>query len=249
LMFIDENDRPISIICTRFGLKHGRAHPIPDTSSRPSWISHMQPVIHGDWYWENTQDHPEFYQHLPFGPPDCKEKFFETVFAQMIQPDQGFIVYAAYDKVSKPHPTPAGIAGLLNASPMNLSAEIGFIVTFPRYQRTHLTSNMIGLLLQYCLELPPHGGLGLRRVQWQTSAQNEASVKAALRMGFQHEGVKRWDRVIPASIWKPNTIERLPREGDPRSTDFGRHTVLLGLCWDDWEDGTREKVRELMKPR
>ena len=132
---------------------------------------------------------------------------------------------------------------------MNLSVEIGFVVAFPRYQRTHVTSNMVGLLLQYCLEVPERGGLGLRRVQWQANTENEASVKTALRMGFQHEGVKRWDRVIPASIWKPNTVEKLPREGDPRRADLGRHSALLGLCWDDWEDGTREKVGELMKPR
>ena len=209
----------------------------------------MQPAIHGDWYWENTKDHPELYKYLPFGPYDSKEEFFETYFAQRIQPDQGYIVYAAYDKVFEPYPTPAGIIGLLDASPMNLSAEVGFVVAFPRYQRTHLTSNIIGLLLQYCLEVPENGGLGLRRVQWQANAQHEVSVKTALRMGFRHEGVKRWARTIPASKGKPNTVEKLPREGDPRRTDFGRHSALLGLCWDDWEDGTREKVRELMKPR
>lgn len=158
-------------------------------------------------------------------------------------------MYAAYDKVLNPDPTPAGIIGLLDASPENLSAELGFVVAFPKYQRTHLTTNMIGLLLQYCLELPENGGLGLRRVQWQANAQNAASIKAALRLGFLHEGVKRWERIVLASETKQNTVEKLPREGDPRRADPGRHTAVLGLCWDDWEDGTREKVRELMKPR
>lgn len=137
----------------------------------------------------------------------------------------------------------------MNACTDNLSAEIGLVIAFPKYQRTHLTSNMVGLLLQYCLELPENGGLGLRRMQWQTDAQNALSIKVALRMGFLHEGVKRWDRVVPASEGKPNTVEKLPREGDSRGTDFGRHTALLGLCWDDWEGGTRERVQELMKPR
>lgn len=209
----------------------------------------MQPAIHGDWYWENTKDHPEVYKYLPFGPFDSKEKIIGGVFEQRIQPDRGFIAYAAYDKVFEPNPTPAGIIAFLDASPMNLSVEIGFVVAFARYQRTHLTSNMVGLLLQYCLELPENGGLGLRRVQWQANVQNEASVKAALRMGFQREGVKRWERIIPASVGKPNTVEKLPREGDPRREGLGRHTAVLGLCWDDWEDGTREKVGELMKPR
>lgn len=108
---------------------------------------------------------------------------------------------------------------------------------------------MVGLLLQYCLQLPENGGLGLRRVQWQANAQNEASIKTALRMCFRHEGVKRWERVVPAAIGKVNTVEKLPREGDPRRSDPGRHTAVLSLCWDDWEDGAQERVRELMKPR
>jgi len=89
----------------------------------------------------------------------------------------------------------------------------------------------------------------LRRVQWQANVQNTASIKASQRMGFLWEGVKRWDRVIPASEEKPNTVEKLPREGDSRRADFGRHTVLLAVCWDDWEGGTREKVLVSMKPR
>ena len=209
----------------------------------------MQPAIHGDWFWDNTKDHPEIFNYLPFGPFDSKEKLFGLVFAHVIQPNRGHMVFAVYDKVFESNPTPAGIIAFIDGSPMNLTVELGFVVAFPRYQRTHLTSNMIGLLLQYCLELPENGGLGLRRVQWQANVQNEASIKAALRMGFLHEGVKRWERVVTAAVGKPNTVEKLPREGDPRRADPGRHTAVLGLCWDDWESGSREKVRELMKPR
>ena len=27
----------------------------------------------------------------------------------------------------------------------------------------------------------------------------------------------------------------------------GRHTAIFGLCWDDWENGGREKVDKLMQ--
>jgi len=159
------------------------------------------------------------------------------------------MLFAAYDKVFEPDPTPAGTIGLWYGSPEHLSVEIGFVVAFPRYQRTHVTTNMVGSLLEYCLELPENGGLGLRRVQWQANAQNAASIRLAQRLGFQYEGVKRWERIIPAAATKPNTAGKMPREGDPRRADYGRHTAVLGLCWDDWEDGGREKVGELMKPR
>ena len=73
--------------------------------------------------------------------------------------------------------------------------------------------------------------------------------EAALRLGFVHEGVKRWDRVVPASEVRSDPVERSSREGDSCRADFRRHAALLGLCWDDWEGCVREKVRKLMKPR
>jgi len=206
-------------------------------------------TVHGDWFWDNTKDRPELYNYIPFGPFDSKEQLFEEVFVKHVQQDRGCVLFAAYDKVFEPNPTPAGIIGLWYGSPEHLSVEIAFVVVFPRYQRTHLATNMVGLLLEYCLEVPEKGGLGLRRVQWRANAQNTASIRLALRLGFIHEGVKRWERIVPAAATKSNTAGRLPREGDPRRADYGRHTAVLGLCWDDWEDGARGKVGELMKPR
>lgn len=59
-----------------------------------------------------------------------------------------------------------------------------------------MTSNMVGLLLHYTLDLPERGGLGLRRMQWIADERNEPSVNAAKRLGYSFEGVARWDRVL-----------------------------------------------------
>jgi len=48
----------------------------------------------------------------------------------------------------------AGVIGLFFMSPENLSVEIGWVLVFPTFQRTYATTNAIGLLLRYCLELP-----------------------------------------------------------------------------------------------
>ncbi|PFH45122.1 hypothetical protein AMATHDRAFT_71982 [Amanita thiersii Skay4041] len=50
------------------------------------------------------------------------------------------------------------------------------------FQRTRVTSNAVGLLLPYCLDVPSAEGLGLRRVVWQASVLNSKSVKVANRM-------------------------------------------------------------------
>lgn len=120
----------------------------------------MRSAIQGDWFWDSTKVRPEIYDHLPFWPALTRlvrrRKAFETVFVQGI-PSNPDHIYAAYDRVFELNPTPAGIIGFLDASPMNLTVEIA-VVSSPRYQRIHLTSNMIGLVLQYCLELPETEG-------------------------------------------------------------------------------------------
>jgi len=152
--------------------------------------------------------------------------------------------------------------GFLNTSPANLSTEVGFAIILPPFQRTHVTSNAIGLLLQYALDPPSdssdgdgsisfgreqrggRGGLGLRRVQWQANSLNTASIRAAERMGFKHEAVLRWDRVLREGREKGKV-----GNGREVSDDIGRDTIMLSLCWDDWEGGGREKVLGVMERR
>jgi RimJ/RimL family protein N-acetyltransferase len=77
------------------------------------------------------------------------------------------------------------------------------VLVFPERQRTYVTSNAIGLLLRYCLELPSgpqRPGLGFRRVLWTAHTENRASQAAARRMGFKEEGVERWAYVIPEGM-------------------------------------------------
>ena len=163
----------------------------------------------------------------------------------------------------------AGVIALIRASPANLSAEIGWVIVFPAFQRTRVASNAVALLLRYCLELPsdsdsdsdsvsvnadanatdaapaPVRGLGLRRVQWLTHAGNEASRRTALRVGFREEGTLRWERVIaPGKVGNGIPV----RDGDPLGGAHpSSHSVVLSLCVDDWEDGGgRECVGQLI---
>lgn len=98
-------------------------------------------------------------------------------------------------------PRLAGLMGLFDASVEHQYTEIGYIMILPEFQRTHVNTNALGLLMHYCLDLPAdlakgelkYGpGLGLRRVQWQCHADNAPSVRAAERMGFKLEGIIRW---------------------------------------------------------
>jgi len=142
--------------------------------------------------------------------------------------------------------TVAGHLAYINSSVFNLSTEIGYICTLPPFQRTHVTSNAVGLMMHYALDLPEKGGLGLRRVFWQANELNKPSRRLAERMGFKFEGILRWDRVLPPHK-KAYGIGKEVREGDPRGKDWvGRHTAMLGHCWDDWEEGGKEQVDAIM---
>lgn len=135
--------------------------------------------------------------------------------------------------------------GYLITDTTHLKTEIGYITILPPFQRTHVTTNAVGLLMEYALNPPSLSGLGLRRVQWQTNELNYQSVHAAERMGFKMEGTLRWDRVLPSGKGKPGSSVLL-KAGDPRSDCVGRHTAILAICWDDWENGGKEEALRLM---
>ncbi|KAF8914924.1 hypothetical protein CPB85DRAFT_1201179, partial [Mucidula mucida] len=139
----------------------------------------------------------------------------------------------------------AGMIGYLNTSFLDLCTEIGFVIILPAFQRTHVTTNAVGLLMQYALNLPndPQGrpGLGFRRLVWQATTGNKRSIATAKRMGFQVEGTSRWQRVLDdlnAKAWNGKGL----REGDVRSSCLGRDSVILSVCWDDWEDGVKARA-------
>ncbi|KAI0041553.1 acyl-CoA N-acyltransferase [Auriscalpium vulgare] len=150
--------------------------------------------------------------------------------------DPNAMIFAVHDRPSR---ALAGIIGLVRTSAPNLCTEIGPVIIFPAFQGTYVGANAVGLMLNYCLELPTASppGLGLRRVQWTTNPINTPSVRAAQRLGFKMEGTMRWAVVLPDGKEGDQ-----PRDGDPAGKP-GNDSVLLAICADDWETGGREEAR------
>ena len=118
--------------------------------------------------------------------------------------------------------------GLFGTSPSNLSTELGFLLTLPRFQGAPgITPRAVRLLLLHAFS-----ALRLRRVQWRAHALNARSVRAARRAGFRWEGVARCERVLLQG--KVGDGRGVPRgaEGEGPSRD----TAVLGMGWDDWEE-------------
>lgn len=160
----------------------------------------------------------------------------------------GYILFAIYDKTrmatSASTGAFAGIIGLVNSDPVNLITEISFVMILPSFQRTHVASHAVGILLHCALNTAPRG-LGLRRVVWLAFEQNERSMRLAQRMGFVPEGVMRWARVLhPSKTDAGNGIAM--RDGDPQAKCAGANVAVLSLTWDDWELEWRDKVDAIM---
>ena len=118
------------------------------------------------------------------------------------------------------------------------------VIILPVFHRTHVTSNAVGLLLCYTLDSPPHG-LGLRRSVWQAHAQNQASRRAASRMGYTFEGIQRFQRVMPEGK-QSNEVDVT---GFPSAiADLGpsRDTAVFAHYCDEWAEKRKEvwKVME-----
>ncbi|KAM5485267.1 hypothetical protein McanCB56680_002188 [Microsporum canis] len=215
-----------------------------------------QPSRHSRRYLEQSIDHPEIYAHMPPGPYKDVEEFEAKYIQGTVYSDKTKTVFAIIDRtkagLEEDGGALAGIVSYTNASVANQLLEIAFLVVLPAFQRTHVTTHAVGLLLQYALDAPDcndpqKGGLGLRKVLWQTGTTNAASRATAKKMGFEQEGILRWDRVYYDAVpmKKESNGRRMPEHGDERH--LGRDTVFFGLCWDEWHDGKKQMVQQRME--
>ncbi|KDQ50254.1 hypothetical protein JAAARDRAFT_142272 [Jaapia argillacea MUCL 33604] len=222
-------------------------HPILETPLVK--LTPFIPRIHAETYLTRTAGYPELYRYYPFQFSTLDELL--PWIEGFIRRDTGSILFAIIDKtksgdVEGEEGALAGTIGLLKTSPENLTTEIGGLVVFPPFQRTHVTTHASGLLLRWLLDLPSASppGLGLRRVQWSAHPENVGSRRVAERLGMKLEGCMRW-------MWalRESAEGKKGREGDTLRGRPGRDSVLYALCWDDWEGGGREVVMGLLKPR
>ncbi|KIO19337.1 hypothetical protein M407DRAFT_82917 [Tulasnella calospora MUT 4182] len=239
--------------------------PIPEVleSERVKLVPFV-PAVFANQYLTAVSDYPHLYDYHVYGPFHSSDPAeFYLWFEERMRTDPAVLPFAIIDK-TKPAPEThpdqggqlAGVLTYLRTEPQNLATEIGHLVIFPPFQRTHVTTNAVGLLLIHALEVPEKGGWGMRRVQWTAAPNNKPSIKAAERMGFKWEGILRNVRPMPGERedlrkykgeprgLKPSArLAVLDRKGDPLPGVPSWDTAFLSLCWDDYD---RSEVERLM---
>lgn len=198
------------------------------------------PSTHAIPFYAIYHANPSLARYLPMLMELPTIDDFYLVLNGYIQPDPTSVLFAIIDKTKPNYDTDlaaslAGIIGLIKCAPSQLAVEIGPVIILPAFQRSFVSSNAVGLLLRYILDTPKDGGLGFRRVNWTANPLNVASIRAAERLGFKQEGVMRWTWALGPD-----------KEGTPvpeeRGGGKGRDSVLMAICWDDWEARVKDLI-------
>jgi RimJ/RimL family protein N-acetyltransferase len=85
---------------------------------------------------------------------------------------------------------PIGMGAYLRITPNAGSIEVGHLSFSPKMQGTRMSTEAMFLMMKEAFKL------GYRRYEWKCNALNEPSCKAALRLGFQFEGIFRQALVV-----------------------------------------------------
>jgi RimJ/RimL family protein N-acetyltransferase len=143
------------------------------------------------------------WTYLSFGPfPDMGA--FEATVRSLVT-DPGWCCFAIVDAADG---ATVGMGSFLRIDPQAGCLEVGALLYAPRLQRTTCATEAITLLAGYAFDQ-----LGYRRLEWKCDALNEPSRRAALRLGFRHEGVFRC-----ATVYKGRN----------------RDTAWFAITHDDW---------------
>ena len=85
----------------------------------------------------------------------------------------------------------AGWASLMRIEPRHGVIEVGNVVFSPALQRSRAATEAMYLMASHVFD-----HLGYRRYEWKCNAENAASRRAALRLGFTFEGIFRQHMVV-----------------------------------------------------
>lgn len=117
---------------------------------------------------------------------------------------------------------PVGMINAMSNSPADLKIELGGIWYAPPVQRTPVNTETTFLLLRHYFDL------GYRRLEWKCNALNERSRRAALRMGFQFEGIQESHMIVKDRSRDTAWFRILDREWPAVQSNFER--LLYGHC-------------------
>ena len=144
------------------------------------------------------------WTYMPHGPFDDRDSFAAYVAELRWMPATVPLA------IVLPDGSPVGIASYLRIDHANGTAEVGYITYAPALQRTTAATEAMYLMAAHAFDV-----VGVRRYEWKCDSLNEASRRAAARLGFTFEGVFRQAVVTKGrnrdTAWFAITDDEWPR--------------------------------------
>jgi RimJ/RimL family protein N-acetyltransferase len=137
-----------------------------------------------------------------------------VAWAQRVAPLTDPFFYAVVDVVTG---HAVGRLSLMRIDPANGVIEVGHVLYAPSLQRSPHATEVQYLLARHVFE-----DLGYRRYEWKCNAQNAPSRRAALRLGFNFEGVFRQHMVVKGANRDTAWFSMLDGEWPARCVAFER---------------------------
>jgi RimJ/RimL family protein N-acetyltransferase len=170
--------------------------------------------LHGDALWEATrgEHNDSLWVYLAEGPFRDRADFGKTFEGMAASEDPLF--FAIIDGASE---RAAGRASYLRIDPKHRSIEVGGLLYSPALQRTRGATEAMYLMARHAFD-----DLGYRRYEWKCNALNEASRRAALRLGFTFEGIFRQHQIVKGRNRDTAWFSMLDKEWPERKRAFER---------------------------
>ncbi len=199
-------------------------------------IEKLDVARHGQSLWEAMSGDDGLWTYMAYGPFGDAAAFLAWVAARTALVDP--YSYAVIDKAGG---RATGIVTLMEIRPAMRVIEIGNIVLARALQRTSAASEA-----QYLMARHAFDDLGYRRYEWKCDALNQASRRAAVRLGFVAEGTFRNHMIVKGR--NRDTAWFAMTDGDWPAV---KAAMERWLAPDNFDDGGRQKVAlcELMGKR
>ncbi|NNL87945.1 MAG: GNAT family N-acetyltransferase [Marinicaulis sp.] len=161
---------------------------MPVTKGRYIEIAPLQLPDHGDDLFAALTGaaNDELWRYIPIGPFDDAAALGATL-AEVVN-KQNWQTHLLRDARTG---AAVGMASFMRIRPEQGSAEIGCIMFSKALQRTPAATEAMYLIARHIFD-----ARGYRRYEWKCNDANEASKRAALRLGFTYEGTFRQDMVV-----------------------------------------------------
>jgi RimJ/RimL family protein N-acetyltransferase len=180
------------------------------------WVA-LEPLDsgkHGDALWQGLggAENEDLWRYMRAGPFMDRAAFDDHLRARAASEDP--LVFAIVDRGTG---CAVGLIQLMRIDPPNRVIEIGGVLYGRALQRSRGATEAMYLLARHVFE-----DLGYRRYEWKCNTSNEASRRAALRLGFTFEGVFRKHMIVKGKSRDTAWFSMLDSEWPERKRRFER---------------------------